>query len=146
MPPGPRPTPRFGAQEFTATLRTNIREGRPQERSLRPMDSRFGLELNICRLAELNARREDLEPMDLALAESIGNWLLVWLMGQVKDDQSAAEWDRIRVHTLTRGVTAVNNRQRRAVFDAVRPGAPEAAAMKDQLKTTRRPPTRAGST
>jgi DNA-binding FadR family transcriptional regulator len=145
-----------------------IQDARPLEL----IDARFALEPHICRLAVLHAGADDLERMEellnemensvgdperfasadtafhTLLAESTGNRLLIWVIGQISGVRSLEQWDRMRRLTLNRDTILQYNRHHREVVNAIRAREPEKAAklMKDHLETARLSLTRAAAT
>jgi DNA-binding FadR family transcriptional regulator len=136
------------------------------------IDARFALEPHICRLAVLHGRRADFdhlerlcERMEVStsdaaafaeadtefhrlLAETTGNGLLVWVIGQITNVRSQDEWTRMRHLTLDDGIISQYNAQHRQILNAIRSREPERAAnmMKDHLETARLSLTRASAT
>lgn len=136
------------------------------------IDARFALEPHICRLAVLHARRQDLdraeallETMEAArddperfsdadtefhtlLAESTGNGLLIWIVGQISSVRGRDQWYRMRTLTLDRQMIDTYNRQHREIVAAIRAREPERAAneMKRHLESARLSLTRAAAT
>ncbi|GMG84597.1 GntR family transcriptional regulator [Paralimibaculum aggregatum] len=136
------------------------------------IDTRFALEPHICRLAVLHARREDLDRYEALLgqmeesegnperfsdadtefhtllAQSTGNGLLIWIVGQISSVRGRDQWYRMRTLTLDREMIAAYNRQHREIVAAIREREPERAAeaMKRHLETARLSLTRAAST
>ncbi len=136
------------------------------------IDARFALEPHICRLAVLHARRQDLdraeallETMEAArddperfsdadtefhtlLAESTGNGLLIWIVGQISSVRGRDQWYRMRTLTLDREMIDTYNRQHREIVAAIRAREPERAAneMKRHLESARLSLTRAAAT
>lgn len=145
-----------------------IQDARPLEL----IDARFALEPHICRLAVLHAGASDLERMEALLqemedsvgdperfasadtafhtllAESTGNRLLIWVIGQISGVRSLEQWDRMRRLTLNRDTILEYNRHHREVVNAIRGREPEKAAklMKDHLEAARLSLTRAAAT
>ena len=143
--------------------------------STRPVeliDARFALEPHLCRLAVLHARQQELDALealaetmessiddvvgfsqaDMAfhtlLAESAGNSLLVWMMGQINSVRNQDEWARMRQLTLNRETIIAYNDQHRQILAAIRLREPERAAnaMKEHLEGARLSLTRAAAT
>lgn len=136
------------------------------------IDTRFALEPHICRLAVLHARREDLDRAETLLqemeasaehpqrfsdadtefhtllAESTGNALLVWIVGQISSVRGQDQWHRMRSLTLDREMIQTYNRQHREIVAAIRAREPERAAeeMKRHLESARLSLTRASAT
>jgi GntR family uxuAB operon transcriptional repressor len=132
-------------------------------RPLELMDTRFAVEPHICRLAVLHARPKDLafagsllEKMEAStqdptafaaadtafhtrLAESTGNSLLIWIVGQINSVRHQREWSMMREITLTENMIREYNRQHRAILEAIMAREPERAAnlMKEHLETAR---------
>lgn len=145
-----------------------IQDARPLEL----IDARFALEPHICRLAVLHAGAAELNRMDellqemensvgdpvrfanadtafhTLLAESTGNRLLIWVIGQISGVRSLEQWDRMRRLTLNRETILEYNRHHREVVNAIRAREPERAAkiMKDHLEAARLSLTRAAAT
>lgn len=136
------------------------------------IDARFALEPHMCRLAVLNGRRQDFELLEdlcarmeaspddpvkfsgldtefhLVLANSTGNRLLIWIIGQITSVRGQDEWRRMRHLTLNEGIIAQYNVQHRQIVNAIRTREPERAAklMKEHLETARLSLTRAADT
>ncbi|MGB0928052.1 MAG: FadR/GntR family transcriptional regulator [Pikeienuella sp.] len=141
-------------------------------RPLELMDARFALEPHICRLAVLHARRADFERFETllnqmdacgndavafgeadsllhtALAQSTGNNLLIWIIGQMNDVRGQGEWTRMRQLTLDPKIIAQYNAEHRQIVNAIRSRDAERAAtmMKAHLETARLSLTRASET
>ena len=141
-------------------------------RPLELIDARFALEPHLCRLAVLHARQQELDALealaetmesgiddvvgfsqaDMAfhtlLAESTGNSLLVWMMGQINSVRNQDEWARMRQLTLNRDTIITYNDQHRQILAAIRMREPERAAnaMKEHLEGARLSLTRAAAT
>ncbi len=141
-------------------------------RPLELIDARFALEPHLCRLAVLHARQQELDALealaetmessiddvvgfsqaDMAfhtlLAESAGNSLLVWMMGQINSVRNQDEWARMRQLTLNRETIIAYNDQHRQILAAIRLREPERAAnaMKEHLEGARLSLTRAAAT
>lgn len=141
-------------------------------RPLELIDARFALEPHLCRLAVLHARQQELDALetlaetmessiddvvgfsqaDMAfhtlLAESAGNSLLVWMMGQINSVRNQDEWARMRQLTLNRETIVAYNDQHRQILAAIRLREPERAAnaMKEHLEGARLSLTRAAAT
>lgn len=141
-------------------------------RPLELIDARFAIEPHLCRLAVLHARPAELDAMtalldtmeasvadpaafalaDVAfhtlLAESAGNGLLLWMVGQISSVRDQDQWARMRQLTLDRETIEQYNRQHRAIVEAIRAREPEQAAarMKVHLETARLSLTRAAAT
>lgn len=141
-------------------------------RPLELIDARFALEPHICRLAVLHARTQDLDEMELLmermencgndviafseadtqlhtrLAQSTGNSLLIWVVGQINSVRNQAEWSNMRQITLNGATMSLYNRQHRQIIAAIRAREPEAAAamMKEHLESARLSLTRSAST
>ena len=141
-------------------------------RPLELIDARFALEPHLCRLAVLHARQQELDALealaetmesgiddavsfsqaDMAfhtlLAESTGNSLLVWMMGQINSVRIQDEWARMRQLTLNRDTIITYNDQHRQILAAIRMREPERAAnaMKEHLEGARLSLTRAAAT
>jgi GntR family uxuAB operon transcriptional repressor len=141
-------------------------------RPLELMDARFALEPHICRLAVLHARGRDLDEMELLLekmescgsnmqlfseadtewhtrlAESTGNSLLIWIVGQINSVRNQPEWSNMLQITLDEEVVGIYNKQHRQILNAIRTREPEQAAilMKEHLETARLSLTRSAST
>ena len=141
-------------------------------RPLELIDARFALEPHLCRLAVLHARQQELDALealaetmesgiddavsfsqaDMAfhtlLAESTGNSLLVWMMGQINSVRNQDEWARMRQLTLNRETIIAYNDQHRQILAAIRLREPERAAnaMKEHLEGARLSLTRAAAT
>jgi len=135
------------------------------------MDARFALEPHMCRLAVLHGRRNDFDrleelcsqmeqnvgdPVAFAdadtefhrlLAESTGNGLLIWVIGQITTVRSQDEWTRMRQLTLDEKIIRQYNSQHRQILNAIRSREPERAAnmMKEHLETARLSLTRAAA-
>lgn len=133
------------------------------------IDARFALEPHICRLSVLHGRRPDFERLEALcvrmedsvgdpaafaeadtefhriLAESTGNGLLIWMIGQINSVRSEGEWTRMRQLTLDEKIISQYNVQHRQVLNAIRTREPERAAnmMKEHLETARLSLTRA---
>ena len=136
------------------------------------IDARFALEPHICRLAVLNARKQDLEKAEelvmqmenciedpaqfsifdtafhTLLAETTGNRLLIWIVGQINAVRNQDQWAQMRQLTLNEKTIAEYNSHHREVFEAIRGREPERAAiiMKQHLEAARLSLTRAAST
>jgi GntR family uxuAB operon transcriptional repressor len=136
------------------------------------IDARFALEPHLCRLCVLHGRRDDLDAIEAlclrmegalddpvgfaeadtafhqALAETAGNRLLIWMMGQINSVRAEDEWTLMRQLTLDSQMIARYNAQHRAILAALRDREPEraAAAMKAHLETARLSLTRAAET
>ena len=136
------------------------------------IDTRFALEPHICRLAVLNARKQDLEKAEellmqmencleeparfsffdtsfhTLLAETTGNRLLIWIVAQINGVRNQDQWARVRQLTLNETTIAEYNAHHREVFEAIRNREPERAAtiMKQHLEAARLSLTRAAST
>ncbi len=141
-------------------------------RPLELIDARFALEPHICRLAVLHARSQDLDEMEslleqmencgddmqlfseadtqwhTRLAESTGNSLLIWIVGQINTVRNQPEWSNMRQITLNHEIVSVYNKQHRQILNAIRTREPEQAAslMKEHLETARLTLTRSAST
>lgn len=141
-------------------------------RPLELIDARFALEPHICRLAVLHARTQDLDEMEILmermencgddviqfseadtqlhtrLAQSTGNSLLIWVVGQISAVRNQAEWSNMRQITLNSATMSLYNRQHRQILTAIRAREPEAAAamMKEHLEAARLSLTRSAST
>ena len=141
-------------------------------RPLELIDARFALEPHLCRLAVLHARQQELDALealaetmessiddvvgfsqaDMAfhtlLAESTGNSLLVWMMGQINSVRIQDEWARMRQLTLNRETIIAYNDQHRQILAAFHLREPERAAnaMKEHLEGARLSLTRAAAT
>ena len=141
-------------------------------RPLELIDARFALEPHLCRLAVLHARQQELDALealaetmessiddavsfsqaDMAfhtlLAESAGNSLLVWMMGQINSVRIQDEWARMRQLTLNRETIITYNDQHRQILAAIRMRELERAAnaMKEHLEGARLSLTRAAAT
>lgn len=142
-----------------------------QANPLELIDARFALEPHICRLCVLHGRRADFDrlddlcarmeaavddPVDFAeadtefhrvLAETTGNKLLIWVIGQINSVRSQDEWTRMRQLTLDEKIITHYNAQHRQILNAIRTREPERAAnmMKDHLETARLSLTRAAA-
>ena len=136
------------------------------------IDARFALEPHICRLAVLNARKQDLEKAEelvmqmenclkepaqfsifdtafhTLLAETTGNRLLIWIVGQINAGRNQDQWAQMRQLTLNEKTIAEYNSHHREVLEAIRGREPERAAiiMKQHLEAARLSLTRAAST
>jgi len=136
------------------------------------IDARFALEPHICRLAVLNARKQDLEKAEelviqmencleepaqfsifdtafhTLLAETTGNRLLIWIVGQINAVRNQDQWAQMRQLTLNEKTIAEYNAHHREVLEAIRGREPERAAiiMKQHLEAARLSLTRAAST
>ena len=147
---------------------TPIESARPLEL----IDARFALEPHICRLAVLHARRSDFETFETlltqmeaclddplafgeadsqfhtALAQSTGNNLLIWIVGQMSGVRGQDEWTRMRHLTLDTRIIAQYNTEHRQIVNAIRAREPDRAAvlMKGHLETARLSLTRAAAT
>ena len=136
------------------------------------IDARFALEPHMCRLAVLHGRRSDFDQLELCcermeastndsaafaeadtefhrkLAQTTGNGLLIWVIGQITNVRAQDEWTRMRHLTLDEGIIAQYNAQHRQILNAIRSREPERAAnmMKDHLETARLSLTRASAT
>ncbi|MCP4319351.1 MAG: FadR family transcriptional regulator [Hyphomicrobiales bacterium] len=141
-------------------------------RPLELIDARFALEPHICRLAVLHARRQDfihaeelLAEMEASvsdpyafstadtafhnlLAETTGNSLLIWMVGQINSVRSQEQWSRMLHLTLNETTISHYNMQHRQILNAIRTREPERAAglMKEHLETARLSLTRAAAT
>lgn len=133
------------------------------------IDARFALEPHICRLCVLHGRRSDFDALEVLcvqmenavddptafaeadsafhklLAETTGNSLLIWVLGQITSVRSYDEWTRMRHLTLERSIISQYNAQHRQILNAIRTREPERAAamMKEHLETARLSLTRA---
>jgi DNA-binding FadR family transcriptional regulator len=136
------------------------------------MDARFALEPHMCRLSVLHGRRSDFDRLEnlcdqmernvsdptafadadtefhRLLAETTGNGLLIWIIGQMTSVRSQDEWTRMRQLTLNEGIITRYNAQHRQILNAIRTREPERAAnlMKEHLETARLSLTRAAAT
>ena len=143
-----------------------------QANPLELMDARFALEPHICRLCVLHGRRADFDRLEAlcqrmetaqrdpvgfaeadtefhrTLAETTGNGLLIWIIGQINSVRSQNEWTRMRQLTLDDRIIAQYNAQHRQILNAIRTREPERAAnvMKEHLETARLSLTRAAAT
>ncbi|WP_233252465.1 FadR/GntR family transcriptional regulator [Maritimibacter sp. 55A14] len=143
-----------------------------QANPLELIDTRFALEPHICRLAVLHGRRGDFDRLESlcaqmenclddpsafseadtafhkALADSTGNRLLMWIIGQINTVRNQDEWTRMRHLTLDEKIIAQYNVQHRQILNAIRTREPERAAnmMKEHLETARLSLTRAAET
>lgn len=135
------------------------------------IDARFALEPHICRLAVLHGRRSDFAKLDALcsvmedctndaegfsdadtafhkqLADTAGNGLLDWMIGQINTVRRHDEWTRMRTLTLNAEIIREYNQQHREVLEAIRSREPEraASAMKLHLETARLSLTRAAA-
>ncbi len=135
------------------------------------MDARFALEPHICRLCVLHGRRVRFDSLDSlcarmeaalqdpvafseadtefhrTLAETTGNGLLSWIIGQINSVRSQDEWTLMRQLTLNEEMIEQYNLQHRQILDAIRKREPERAAtlMTEHLETARLSLTRAAS-
>ena len=142
-----------------------------QANPLELIDARFALEPHICRLCILHGRRADFDKLEAlcqrmetslddpvafaeadtefhrTLAETTGNKLLSWVIGQINSVRSLDEWTRMRHLTLDQGIITHYNAQHRQILNAIRAREPERAAslMKDHLETARLSLTRAAA-
>lgn len=136
------------------------------------MDARFALEPHMCRLSVLSGRRADFDRLEQlcnqmeanvkdavafaeadtefhrVLAETTGNSLLIWIIGQITSVRELDEWRRMRHLTLNEGIIMQYNSQHRQILNAIRTREPERAAnlMKEHLETARLSLTRAAAT
>lgn len=143
-----------------------------QANPLELIDARFALEPHICRLAVLHGRRSFFDKLEAlcdkmeestddpqtfaesdsefhrTLANSTGNGLLIWVIGQINSVRSQDEWTRMRQLTLDRQIISIYNVQHRQILNAIRTREPERAAnmMKEHLETARLSLTRASET
>lgn len=141
-------------------------------RPLELIDARFALEPHICRLAVLHARNQDFDRAELLLtqmeanagdshafsaadtafhnllAESTGNNLLIWVVGQISSVRNQEQWSRMLHLTLNDTIIAQYNIQHRQILDAIRSREPERAAnlMKGHLEAARLSLTRSAAT
>jgi len=109
------------------------------------IEVRLGLELQVVRLAVLNASARNLQAVEkalielesliddgepeafskadqsfhLALAECTGNSLMLWLCSHVNDVRCHPQWSSMKDKILTPEQIKVYNRQHRAIFEAV---------------------------
>lgn len=151
--------------EADAGFNPTIENARPLEL----IDARFALEPHICRLAVLHARQQDLakaerllevmeaKPIDpvrfsdadtefhTLLAETTGNSLLIWIMGQINSVRNQDQWSRMRQLTLNEATIDTYNSQHRQILNAIRTREAERAArlIKEHLETARLSLTRA---
>ena len=135
------------------------------------MDTRFALEPHICRLCVLHGRRTSFDTLDSlcesmeaalddpiafaeadtefhrTLAETTGNRLLSWIIGQINSVRSQDEWTLMRQLTLNESMITQYNAQHRQILNAIRGREPERAAslMTDHLETARLSLTRAAA-
>ena len=142
-----------------------------QANPLELIDARFALEPHICRLCVLHGRRADFDKLEALcvrmeaalddpvtfaeadtefhrlLAETTGNRLLIWVIGQINSVRSQDEWTRMRHLTLDEKIITHYNAQHRQILNAIRTREPERAAnmMKDHLETARLSLTRAAA-
>ena len=142
-----------------------------QARPLELIDARFALEPHLCRLAVLHARPVEIDAMEALLetmersvgdpdafaeadrafhtllAETAGNPLLVWMVGQVSSVREEDQWARMRRLTLDAATIGHYNLQHRAIVEAIRAREPERAAarMKAHLESARLSLTRAAA-
>lgn len=142
-----------------------------QANPLELIDARFALEPHICRLCVLHGRRTDFDKLEelcvrmgnatldsaafseadtgfhRTLAETTGNGLLIWIIGQINSVRSQDEWTRMRQLTLDENIISHYNDQHRQILNAIRTREPEMAAstMKDHLETARLSLTRAAA-
>ena len=133
------------------------------------VDARFALEPHICRLGVLHGRKQDFDELDALcrqmddangdpvafaladalfhrkLAETTGNTLLIWIIGQINAVRSRDEWTRMTRLTLDDQTIAHYIREHRQILNAIRMREPEHAAnqMKAHLETARLSLTRA---
>ncbi len=141
--------------------------GRPISEITRPLDlvdARFAVEPQMCRLAVLHATGAEIddlcahldrmdacendsatfadvdETFHMAIASCTQNPMIQWMMRQIHETRSHAQWARMRELTLSPEVIRTYNAQHRAVVDAIAHRDPEAAAeaMKLHLSTARR--------
>ncbi|KMW57798.1 Hexuronate utilization operon transcriptional repressor ExuR [Candidatus Rhodobacter oscarellae] len=143
-----------------------------QANPLELIDARFALEPHICRLCVIHGRRADFDKLEAlcarmeasagdpvgfaeadtefhrVLAETTGNGLLIWIIGQINSVRSQDEWNRMRQLTLDDGIIAQYNTQHRQILNAIKTREPERAAniMKEHLETARLSLTRAAAT
>ena len=136
------------------------------------IDARFALEPHICRLCVLHGRRSDFDKLESlcihmensvedpaafaeadtafhrVLAETTGNGLLIWIIGQINSVRSQDEWTRMRQLTLDEKMITHYNAQHRQILNAIRTREPERAAnmMKEHLESARLSLTRAAAT
>lgn len=142
-----------------------------QANPLELIDARFALEPHICRLCVLHGRRADFDKLEAlclrmedslhdpvafaeadtefhrVLAETTGNRLLIWIIGQINSVRNQDEWTRMRHLTLDAKIITHYNAQHRQILNAIRTREPERAAnmMKDHLETARLSLTRAAA-
>ena len=133
------------------------------------IDARFALEPHICRLNVLHGRKSDFDQLEALceqmeasvkdpggfaeadalfhklLAETTGNALLIWIIGQINTVRSRDEWTRMRHLTLNETIINQYNAEHRQILNAIRTREPERAAslMKEHLETARLSLTRA---
>jgi len=142
-----------------------------QANPLELIDARFALEPHVCRLCILHGRRADFDKLEAlcermeaslndpvafaeadtefhrTLAETTGNKLLSWVIGQINSVRNLDEWTRMRQLTLDETIISRYNAQHRQILAAIRAREPERAAMmmKDHLETARLSLTRAAA-
>lgn len=133
------------------------------------VDARFALEPHICRLCVLHGRKQDFDELEALcaqmdnagsdaiafaeadagfhrkLAETTGNNLLIWVIGQINAVRARNEWTRMTRLTLNEKTIAHYNMEHRQILNAIRTREPERAAnlMKIHLETARLSLTRA---
>lgn len=109
------------------------------------IDVRRGLEVQVIRLAVLNASARNLQEVEknlielesltdgcepeefskadqvfhLSLAECTGNSLMIWLCNHVNDIRCHRQWSAMKDKILTQNQIALYNRQHRAIFESV---------------------------
>ncbi len=138
-------------------------------RPLELIDARFALEPHICRLAVLNARREDLDAAEEALicmenfsksfqdfsrsdenfhtilAESTNNGLIISMVNQINAVRNQEQWALMRKLTINHQTIKIYNKQHREILNAIRTRDPESASslMREHIETARLSLTRA---
>ena len=127
------------------------------------IDTRFALEPHICRLAALNAKREDLRKADelivsmensvddpisfsnadtefhTLLSETTGNGLLIWIISEINAVRNQEQWSRMRKLTLDCITITQYTLEHKKILEAIKARTPEIAAnlMKDHLENAR---------
>ncbi len=139
---------------------------RPISEITRPrelVDARFAVEPQMCRLAVLHATAAELdslrahfermegcehdsatfadvdEEFHMAIARCTQNPMILWMMRQIHETRSHAQWGRMRELTLNPEIIRVYNQQHRQIIDSIAQRDPEGAAdaMKKHLATAR---------
>ena len=127
------------------------------------IDARTAMEPHICRLATLNARKDDIDKLEALLAimensvdnqtkfsetdlmfhtqlaKSTGNILIVWFIEEVNVARQQKQWTHIRKETLSKKMIVQYNKQHRKIIEAIkkRQSEPAADAMRNHLSHAR---------